>query len=260
MTTPCILDWTAETRNDAMRPIAKCTRILPAMQKRKLKKRQVDSLQAQISLSAMLPVTPQILGGVTFPKKRYKIANSIDHDSEIAMNIVVAAIVLVYCEKSRIHLNTNGAELLETLCISFLHQMDCRDNPSFFASGTAETRLQSWRNSTFLKPSLSVVTGSHLVHLAGKLILSLIESTKNISKSNNGRLVYWTLESLLQQCEEEALLPPKNNAHVSWHTLASKASPLILAVGEIDPRLVTGSDDHFLSRGREGVGDQPAFV
>ncbi|MCJ1432443.1 hypothetical protein MMC27_001799, partial [Xylographa pallens] len=85
------------------------------MGKTKVVKRQVDSLQAQISLSAALPVAPQILGGVTLSKKRYKIANSIDHDSEIAMHIAVAAIVLVYCEKSGIHLNMDGAELLETL-------------------------------------------------------------------------------------------------------------------------------------------------
>ncbi|MCJ1318451.1 hypothetical protein MMC15_003779 [Xylographa vitiligo] len=245
MTTPCVLDWTAETRNHAGRPIAKCVEISTAMTKRKVVKRHVDSLQAQVSLSAMLPVAPQILGGVTFSKKRYKIANSIDHDSEIAMNIAVAAIVLVYCEKSGVHLNMNGAELLETVCVSLLQQMDCRDVPGFFESGTAETRLQSWRNSTFLTSHLSLVPGSDLVRQASKLVTSLLQSTKNISKSTNGKPVYWTLESLLRQSEEEALLPPKHNTHLSWHVLASKAPPLILAVGEIDPRLVTGSDKHL---------------
>ncbi|MCJ1392697.1 hypothetical protein MMC18_005568 [Xylographa bjoerkii] len=250
MNTPCILDWTAETRHYATRPIAKTVSISPAMGKRKMVKRQVDSLQAQISLSAALPVAPQILGGVTFSKKRYKIANSIDHDSELAMNIAAAAIVLIYCEKSGIHLNMNGAELLETLCVSLLNQMDCREYPSCFDSGTAETRLQSWRNSTFLTSFLSVVAGSALVRQASKLVTGLLECTKNISKGSNGKPVYWTLESLLQQSEEEALLPPKHNAHVSWHALASKAPPLILAVGEIDPRLVTGSDEPLLWLGQ----------
>ncbi|MCJ1385892.1 hypothetical protein MMC17_009016 [Xylographa soralifera] len=245
MTTPCVLDWTAEIRDYAARPIAKCVNISSEMGKRIVAKRQVDSLQAQFSLSAAFPIAPQILGGVTFSKKRYKIANSIDHDSNVAMNIAVAAVVLVFCEKSGIHLIMDGAELLETLCVSLLDQMDCRDYPSCFASGTAKARVQSWRNSTFLTPYLSVVAGSDLVRQASKLVTSLLESTKNISRDNNGKPVYWTLESLLQQSQEEPLLPPKHNTHVSWHTLASKAPPLILAVGEIDPRLVTGSDEHL---------------
>ena len=239
MTTPCVLGWPAETRKSARQPIATKLSISDAMGKRKVVKRQVDSLQAQVSLSAALPVAPQILGGVTFSKKRYKVANSIDHDSELAMNIAVAAVVLVYCETSNVHLNMHGAELLETLCVSFLNQMHCREYPTSFDNGTAEIRLQCWKGSTFLTPQLFVVSGSNLLRQASKLVTRLLENTKNITRDTKGKPVYWTLESVLQQCEEEALLPPKHNVHVSWHTLASKAPPLILAVGEIDPRLVT---------------------
>ena len=242
---PCILAWNAETRASATRPIAAEMSVSREFIKRKVIKRQVESYQVQGALSAPFPLTPQILGGITFSKKRYLVANSIDRDSDLALGRAAAAIVLVYCERSGIHLLTSGAEVIDILCLHLLRDTSYnQDIPPAFETGSAESRLQEWKSQNFQTIAQLLIPGQRLVREATRSVSTLLDVTKTIVASNGGAPVYWSLESLLQFAQDEALLPPKHHNHVSWHKLAAACPPLILAVGKVEPRLLnqaTGS-------------------
>lgn len=240
-TTPCVLGWTVETRSHAARPIATTLAVTSALSKRKITKKFIASYQFQAALGAPFPVSPQILGGMTFSKKRYIVANSIDLDSDIATNMAAATTVLVYCEKRGIHLLITGADLIEIICMHLLQQTNYNSSMDFFTYGTAETRLRSWTDSMFQMPHLEAIAGSKLVRQASKLISSLYDTTKNVSRDHKGHSVYWTLEGLLQLSEQEPVLMSGHRIHVGWHMLAAKSPPLILAVGEIDHGLITAN-------------------
>lgn len=242
--TPCILDWNAEIRDSAGRPIAAELETSRDFTKRKIITRRVESYQLQGSLSAPFPLTPQILGGITFSKTRYQVANSIDQESEIALGLAAAAIVLVYCEKSAIHLLTSGSEIIDILCLDLLKQMGGCDIPSGLRTGNAETRLRGWATTNFQTTARLVIPGDKLVRQAARSVLDLLGGTKSICVSNGGAPVYWSLGSLLRFARAEALCPPKDHNHVSWHKLAAECPALVLAVGRVDPRLLnqaTGS-------------------
>ena len=77
-----------------------------------LVKYAMKEFQAQAQLSVPTVISLQISGAITFFKQNYVIANSIDHDSIIAMERAAASVILIYDENRRLHLILTGPMLL----------------------------------------------------------------------------------------------------------------------------------------------------
>lgn len=230
-TTPCALGWVAMGRSSPSSTIWKTLSATTEFKRKTAVKYTVKEFQALAQLSAPAAVSPLIGGAITFVKRYYEIANSIDHESIIAMEQTAAAVVLIYDEKRGVHLTCDGADVIEMCCLQYLREMGCStmDLPPFSHS-SALLRLQTWYSSKFLSVRGTYVTGDHLVRQATKKISQLLETTQRAFKE--GDLLYWLLEDVLGIAGRAIKAPPCK--HASWHKLAFAAPPLILVVGEVD--------------------------
>jgi hypothetical protein len=239
-TSPCALGWFAMGRHSPDSTIWKRLPATAEFKQKTLVKYVVKEFQVQAQLSVPVVVTPQIGCAVTFSKQNYAIANSIDHDSIIAMERAAASVVLIYDESRRLHLTFDGADIIELCCVQFLREIGC--NLSYlppFSHSSALLRLQTWYCSNFVSIRGTYFTGDHLVRQATRKVSELIEITKTAFKEDT-KLLYWLLEDVLRGCSGQALKAPRCQ-HASWHKLAFAAPPLILVVGELDAQFLTMS-------------------
>jgi hypothetical protein len=239
-TSPCVLGWFAIGRHSPDSTIWKRLSATAEFKQKTLVKYAVKEFQVQAQLSVPVVLSPQIGCAVTFSKQNYAIANSIDHDSIIAMERAAASVVLIYDESRRLHLIFDGADVIEMCCIQFLREIGC--DPSYlppFSHSSALLRLQTWLCSNFVSIRGTYFTGDHLVRQATRKISELIEITKRAFKEDT-KLLYWLLEDVLRGCSGQALKAP-HCQHASWHKLAFAAPPLILVVGELDAQFLTMS-------------------
>lgn len=236
-TSLCVLGWTAESRTTPEQPIASKFSVTSELGKEHLVKYEQESLEVQAHLSVPAVVTPQVSFATTFSKRRYKVANSIDENSIIATNLASTRTVLIYCEARGLHLMMYGADLVEAICIELLKKLLCNGLPTF-THDNALSRLQTWQSTSFVSATGNAIPGDELVRQATKRINKLIETTNTAARDLKGKLSYWVLEHLLCGRDSQALKAPINHIHTSWHAVAFKSPPLILAVGEIDARLI----------------------
>jgi hypothetical protein len=239
-TSPCALGWFAMGRHSPDSTIWKRLSATEEFRQKKLVTHVVKEFQVQAQLSVPVVVQPQIGCAVTFSKQNYAIANSIDHDSIIAMERAAASVVLIYDESRRLHLTFDGADVIEMCCIQSLREIGC--DPSYlppFSHSSALLRLQTWLCSNFVSSRGTYFTGDHLVRQATRKISELIETTKRAFKDET-KLLYWLLEDILRGCSGQALKAPRCQ-HFSWHKLAFAAPPLIFVVGELDAQFLTMS-------------------
>jgi hypothetical protein len=124
-TTPCALGWFAKGRHSPNSTIWKTLSATTKLQKKEFVRYTVKEYQALVQLSVPVAVSPQIAGAVTFSKRHYEIANSIDHDSVIALEQAASVVVLIWDERRGIHLSCDGADVIEMCCIQFLKGMGC---------------------------------------------------------------------------------------------------------------------------------------
>jgi len=236
-TSLCVLGWTAESRTTPEQPIASKFSVTSKFEKGHLIKYEQESLEAQAHLSVPAIVTPQLSFATTFSKRRYKVANSIEEDSITATNVASSRMVLIYCEARGLHLLMYGADLVEGICIELLKKLLCNGLPTF-THDNALSRLRTRQSTSFVSVTGNAIPGDELVRLATKRINKLIEATNSAARDLKGKLSYWVPEHLLCGRDSQALKAPNNHVHTSWHTVAYKSPPLILAVGEIDGRLI----------------------
>lgn len=236
-TSLCILSWTAESRTTPEQPIASKFSVTSGFVKGRLTKYEQESLEVQAHLSVPAVVTPQVSFATMFSKRRYKVANSIEEASIIATDIASTSTVLIYCETRGLHLMMYGADLIEGICIELLKKLLCTGLPKFIHDN-ALSRMQTWQNSSFVSATRNVIPGEELVRQAAKRIHKLTEATNTAASDLNGKLSYWVLEHLLCGRDTQAIKAPNRHIHTSWHAIAHKSPPLILAVGEIDARLI----------------------
>ncbi|EGX46032.1 hypothetical protein AOL_s00110g196 [Orbilia oligospora ATCC 24927] len=210
--------------------------ISPSTEFRKnvLVKYKVKEFQIQAQLSVPLAVTPQICGAVTFAKDNYVITNSIDQDSIIAMDLVAAAVLLIYDESRGVHRTFDGADLIEMCCIQSLRDIgyDFAYLPQF-SNPDALSRLQTWYYSNFVSLTRKYFTGDQLIRQATRRISEMIEAAR-VAVRDNSTLPYWALEDFLRTGSIQAFKPPRFQ-DTSWHILALAAPPIILVVGELKP-------------------------
>ena len=109
----------------------------------------MESFQGQVRLSVPAPVTPQFAGTVTFSKIRYKVANSIEPNSVIALGRATAATALVYCEKRGQHLLLEGADVLEEIVMQLLNEIGCT-TPLQIDLVDVVARIHRWANMTLI--------------------------------------------------------------------------------------------------------------
>jgi hypothetical protein len=237
-TTPCALGWSATSRHSPNSTIWTTIGVTEQFGKNKYGKYTVKEIQALAQLSVPVAVTPQLRGAISFAKRHYEVANSIEHDSIIAIERAAASVVLVYDERRGVHLTLDGADVIEMCCIHFLMEMGCdttRLPP--FTHPTALLRLQTWHSSTFVSARQTYFTGDHLVRQATRKVSELIETTKR-ANAQDSILLYWLLKDVLRGSDCQAIKAPRSS-HKSWHNLASAAPPLILVVGDLDDRFLT---------------------
>ncbi|KAK4107072.1 hypothetical protein N656DRAFT_681302, partial [Canariomyces notabilis] len=226
-------------RNSPNSTIWTTIRVTTQFRKKKYVRYTVKEIQALAQLSVPLLVAPQLGGTVSFAKRYIEVANSIEHESIHAMESAAAAVVLVYDERRGVHLSLDGADVIEMCCIHILRQMGCdttRLPP--FPHSSALFRLQTWCSSTFISARQTHFTGDHVVRQATRKVSELIEATKKASLGPDRTLLYWILEDVLRSSSCQAIEAPKS-LHTSWHDLAFAAPPLILVVGDLDPRYLT---------------------
>lgn len=237
-TSPCVLGWAAKGRTKPDSPLWNTLKVSTKFRKHEYTKYEVKEFQAQAQLSIPAVVSPQIGGAISFAKRNYKVANSIDHASNLATDIAAATVVLIFDERRGIHFACDGADIIEILCSQYLVAMglDTSDFPPF-THPTASQRIRTWLQSSFVSPTGTYITGDFLVREASKKVSQLVELTKNASQ-NDSALLYWLLEDVLRGNMGMALKAPRTE-HVSWHNLAFDYPPLIFAVGEIDATLIT---------------------
>ena len=237
-TTPCALGWFAMGRHSPNSTIWNTLHTTAKFKKKKLVKYEVKELQALAQLSVPVAVSPLIGGAVTFSKRHYEIANSIDHESIIAMERAAAIVVLIYDERRGIHLICDGADVIEMCCIQFLRDIgyDTSYLPPFSHS-TALLRLQTWYSSNFVSVRGTNITGDHLVRQATRKISGLIKTAKQALERDT-TLLYWLLEDILRDSSGQAIKAPQSR-HVTWHKLAFAAPPLIFVVGDLDDQFLT---------------------
>lgn len=210
----------------------------PEFKQKKLPKYEVTEFQAVAQLSVPVAVTPLIGGAVTFSKRHYEIANSIDHESIIAMERAATVVVLIYDERRGVYLTCDGADIIEMCCIQFLREIgyDTSYLPPF-SHATALLRLQTWYSSNFVSVRGTNITGDHLVRQATRKISGLIKTTKEALQRDT-TLLYWLLEDILRDNSGQAIKAPQSQ-HVSWHKLAFAAPPLVFVVGDLDDQFLT---------------------
>jgi hypothetical protein len=121
-TTPCALGWLATSRHSPTSTIWTTVRVTAQFRQKKYVKYTVKEIQALAQLNVPVPVTPLLGGAVSFAKRYFEVANSIEHDSIHAMERAAAAVVLVYDERRGVHLTLDGADVIEMCCIHFLKE------------------------------------------------------------------------------------------------------------------------------------------
>ncbi|KAF3228371.1 hypothetical protein TWF106_007403 [Orbilia oligospora] len=235
-TSPCALGWFATDREKPDAIIWDKLSPSPVFKKQVLVKYKVKEFQIQAQLSVPLVVAPQICGAVTFAKDSYIIANSIDSASAIAMELVAAAVSLIYDETRGVHRTFDGADLIEMCCMQLLRDIgyDFSGLPHF--SGlNAFVRLETWSHSNFVTLTNKLFTGDQLVRQATRRISEIIDATRTAARDNS-TLLYWALEDILRTGSSQALKAPRCR-DISWHKLAFAAPPIILVVGELKPEV-----------------------
>ena len=236
-TSPCVLGWTVERRTEPTSPLWETLSVTEEFRRREFVKYQVKEFQALAQLSVPAIVTPQIGGAITFSKQNYQIANSIDHDSVLAMETAATAVVLIFDERRSIHLLCDGADIIEILCVQYLRNMGLSNSSlPIFTHSTPLLRLQTWYHSNFVSATGKQLTGDHLIREASKRISRLTEIMKRASVERN--LLYWLLGDVLHGNTGLALKVPKCR-EASWYKLAFKSPPLIFAVGELNAKRLT---------------------
>jgi hypothetical protein len=244
-TSPCVLGWAGKSRVQPSSPLWKTLSVTDNFKRKPLIKYEVTEFQAQAQLSIPTIVASQIGGAITFSKRNYKIANTIDNESILAMGKAAELVVLIYDEKRGMHLACDGADLIEILCVHYLRDMG-RDASSFpqFNHPNALLRLPTWYQSRFFSPMGICFTGDQLIREATKRISNLVEVATSAAKKDS-ELLYWLLEDIL--CGSgSARKAPSCKTEISWHKLAFKKPPLILAVGELGDGLLTLNNDSIL--------------
>ncbi|KAK6347520.1 hypothetical protein TWF718_005361 [Orbilia javanica] len=237
-TSSCALGWGTTGRSSPhVIPWEKLC-VTAAFKKNTLVKYTMKDFQVQAQLSVPVTVSPQIGGLVTFAKHNYVIANSINHDSIVAMERAAAAVVLLYDETRGVHLTVDGADIIEICCMQTLKDIgyDTSNLPNF-SHETALLRLDTWYSSNFISIRGKLFTGDQLVRQATRRISEMIETTKKATKDNS-KLIYWTLEDVIRGDSGQRLKSP-HCQDVSWYRLAFAAPPLILAVGALEAEFLT---------------------
>ncbi|KAF3189121.1 hypothetical protein TWF788_011242 [Orbilia oligospora] len=235
-TSPCALGWFATDREKPDAIIWDKLSPSPVFKKKVLVKYKVKEFQIQAQLSVPLVVAPQICGAVTFAKDSYIIANSIDSASAIAMELVAAAVSLIYDETRGVHRTFDGADLIEMCCMQLLRDIgyDLSGLP-YFSGLNAFVRLETWSHSNFVTLTNKLFTGDQLVRQATRRISEIIDATRTAARDNS-TLLYWALEDILRTGSSQALKAPRCR-DISWHKLAFAAPPIILVVGELKPEV-----------------------
>lgn len=255
-TSPCILGWFATSRDNPQSKIWTVLGVSSEFKRKPFETYKVKKFQALAQLSVPLIISPQIGGAITFSKRNYEVANSIDPHSKLALESVATTTVLVFDERRQIHLTLDGADIIEMCCLQHLRTVgyDPAGLPPF-SHYTALQRLATWSASTFPCPTGSSITGDHLVREITNCISALIDQNKLAVKDSE--FLYWPLEDTLQGVPSKALKAPRCQ-HNSWHRLAFKAVPLILIVGEIDSCLLSETGTDFtLSESNAGSASRP---
>ena len=239
-TSPCVLGWATQGRTKPDSPIWNTLPVTSDFRKKTFTKYDLTEVQALGQLTIPAIVSPQIGAGITFSKRFYEVANSIDHASKLAMGIAAATVVLIFDERRGLHIACDGADIIEMLCLQLLKNLG--HNSSYlppFAHPTALQRLDTWYQSSFVTPTGTYITGDCLVREASKRISELVWHTKTASKRDKA-LLYWPLEDILRGNAGKALKAPRIE-NVSWHELAFEYPPLILVVGDVDAKLITAT-------------------
>ncbi|KAG8526585.1 uncharacterized protein KY384_008786 [Bacidia gigantensis] len=266
-TTPCILGWEVEGRSSATSALWDELQVSADFTKRPVKSLHLAELQAVAQLSVPLPDTPQIGAAATFAVNNYVVNHSIESESRLAMEEAAAATVLIYDERRQLHLLCDGADIMEVLCLQYIRELGLSEaNLPLFTHTNALGRLQTWYQSAFIS-----LTGTRL---SGDLFVRKASERLNAIKRENGkdvRPMYWLLEDLVQSKTGQAYQDPfkssRPNKNFStrpaskarhpplrlnhWQHLALDTPPILLTVGNIEPKRLT-KHGHPLER----CGDQ----
>ncbi|KAF3278819.1 hypothetical protein TWF970_004363 [Orbilia oligospora] len=153
------------------------------------------------------------------------------------MEVVAAAVLLIYDEKRGVHRTFDGADLIEMCCMQSLRDIgyDLSYLPHFSGLNVF-ARLETWYHSNFVSLTRKFFTGDQLVRQATRRISEIIDATKTAARDNS-TLLYWALEDILRTGSSQALKAPRSQ-DISWHKLAFAAPPIILVVGELKPEFL----------------------
>jgi len=235
-----VLGWAAEPRARPDNLLWQTLKVSADFKKNILEKYEIQSFQTQANLSTPLIVIPQIGGAITFSKRNYKIAGSIDHASNLAREAAAAAIVLIFDERRGIHFACDGADIIEILCLEHLRALGLQSHNHLFSHPTALLRLETWYHSSFVSTTGTYITGDYLVREATKQVSQLLQHAKDALK-NDSALLYWLLEDVLRGSAGRACKAPRIE-NKSWHKVAFEYPPLIFSVGELDSKLLNAND------------------
>lgn len=195
----------------------------------------------QAQLSVPFAVTPQIAGAVTFSMRTFKVSNSIDEESQIMLLRSISVPVLIYCERRGLHLLMEGADVVEEIAGQLLRETGYLGIAEIVGPQAGD-RIYKWSNTMFITPSRLSISGRVLLRQSARIVSRLVDGTKTASNETGGKPIYWPLANVLNGGDIVALKSPTSHDHTSWHRLASRHPLLILAVGEINNRLLSESD------------------
>jgi hypothetical protein len=178
-TSPCVLGWAAYARTSADSALWETLRVTSKFKRREFRKYDIRSVQTQAFLTAPVVPTPQVGATVTFSMRNYKIANSLDHGSILAMETAAAAVVLMFDEKRELHITCDGADIIEVLCLEKLRGLGLRPlDRKHFSHNTGLLRIPTWGHLNFVTSTGLCIPGEHLVRAASKTLSQVLELSR----------------------------------------------------------------------------------
>jgi hypothetical protein len=229
----CLLGWVVNTRNSPNDRIS--SHMMPS--NRFLERKAVTYTPRAVELQMQLGysgggATAVALTGVTFDMTRYTVSNSIPHNTLLATALSEMATILVYCERRKIHLAMHGADLVESICMQLVRELNSRSMPSFIHPCALE-RMRTWRESTFVTRSDLMVPGGEIVQHACDRLQQFMAQTR----SYHGPL-YWNLQGMVAGTACVGVRPPSEVRQTSWYKLSKEFPILIVAVNSISDKLL----------------------
>jgi hypothetical protein len=246
LTSPCVLGWTVDARSFPDSALWYTLKVSDKFRSKKYRKYEIQNVQAQAFLSAPVVPSPQVGAAITFSLRNYRIANSLDYGSHLAMELVAATVVLIFDERRGIHFTCDGADIIEILCLEKLRALGYRNlDRSLFSNESALLRIPTWCHTRFVTSTGSSIPGENLVREASKTLSRALELSRTACVEDSA-LLYWPLDDVLRENGVACRKPRVKVKETSWHSLAFECPPLIFAVGELEAGLVNRNIDHPL--------------